>query len=110
MSDVLEKLAITLEQRKNADPGASYVASLYQQGLNRILEKVGEEATEVILAAKDMQGDQGRSELIAEVADLWFHCMVMLSHLDVDISEVSDCLGKRMGISGIDEKAGRNNQ
>lgn len=110
MSDVLEKLAITLEQRKNADPGASYVASLYQQGLNRILEKVGEEATEVILAAKDMQGDQGRSELIAEVADLWFHSMVMLSHLDVDISEVSDCLGRRMGISGIDEKAGRNNQ
>ena len=110
MSDVLEKLAATLEQRKSADPDASYVAGLHQKGLNKILEKVGEEATEVILAAKDMQGEQGRSELIAEVADLWFHSMVMLSHLEVDISEISNCLAERMGISGIDEKAGRNKQ
>jgi phosphoribosyl-ATP pyrophosphohydrolase len=108
MSDVLQQLAATLEQRKIADPETSYVASLHQSGLNKILEKVGEEATEVILAAKDLQQDEGRSELVAEVADLWFHSMVMLSHLDVSINEVTDCLRKRMGISGIEEKAGRN--
>tara|TARA_R110001592_G_scaffold363393_1_gene687236 strand:- start:79679 stop:80011 length:333 start_codon:yes stop_codon:yes gene_type:complete len=110
MSDVLEKLAATLEQRKSAEPDTSYVASLHQKGLNKILEKLGEEATEVIIAAKDVQGDQGRNALIAEVADLWFHSMVMLSHLDVGINEVTDCLSERMGISGIDEKAGRNKQ
>tara|TARA_R110001599_G_scaffold353459_1_gene592444 strand:+ start:147137 stop:147469 length:333 start_codon:yes stop_codon:yes gene_type:complete len=110
MSDVLEKLAATLEQRKSAEPDTSYVASLHQKGLNKILEKLGEEATEVIIAAKDVRGDQGRNALIAEVADLWFHSMVMLSHLDVSINEVTDCLSERMGISGIDEKAGRNKQ
>ena len=110
MSDVLEKLAATLEQRKNAEPDTSYVASLHQKGLNKILEKLGEEATEVIIAAKDVRGDQGRNELIAEVADLWFHSMVMLSHLDLSIDEVTDCLSERMGISGIDEKAGRTKQ
>lgn len=110
MSDVLKELAATLEQRKGAQPDSSYVASLHQKGLNKILEKLGEEATEVIIAAKDVRGDQGRSAVIAEVADLWFHSMVMLSHLDVGIEEVTDCLSKRMGISGIDEKAGRNKQ
>ena len=110
MSDVLEKLAATLEQRKSAEPHTSYVASLHQKGLNKILEKLGEEATEVIIAAKDVQGQQGRNALIAEVADLWFHSMVMLSHLDVGISEVTDCLSERMGVSGIDEKAGRHKQ
>ncbi len=107
MSDILEQLAATLEQRKGADPTSSYVASLHQQGLNKILEKVGEEATEVILAAKDARGDEGRAELIGEVADLWFHSMVMLSHLDVDINEVTDCLRARLGRSGLEEKAGR---
>ena len=89
MSDVLKQLAATLGERKSADPDASYVAALHQQGLNKILEKIGEEATEVILAAKDMQDGQGRAELVGEVADLWFHCMVMLSHLDVEIGEVT---------------------
>ena len=107
MSDILEQLAATIEQRKGADPASSYVASLHHQGLNKILEKVGEEATEVILAAKDARGDQGRAELIGEVADLWFHSMVMLSHLDVGINEVTDCLRTRLGRSGLDEKAGR---
>ncbi len=107
MSDILEQLAATIEQRKGADPASSYVASLHHQGLNQILEKVGEEATEVIIAAKDARGDEGRAELIGEVADLWFHSMVMLSHLDVDINEVTDCLRARLGRSGLEEKAGR---
>ncbi len=110
MSDVLEQLAATLKQRRGADPETSYVASLHHKGLNKILEKVGEEATEVVLAAKDVQQGEGRNELIGEVADLWFHSMVMLSHLDVDISEVTDCLRARFGNSGIEEKAGRNKQ
>lgn len=107
MSDVLAQLAATLEQRRGADPETSYVASLHQKGLNKILEKVGEEATEVILAAKDMQRGNGRDELIGEVADLWFHSMVMLSHLEVDISEVTDRLQARFGSSGLAEKAAR---
>lgn len=107
MSDVLEQLAATLEQRKAADPKESYVASLHNKGLNKILEKVGEEATEVILAAKDAQQGKSRDELVGEVADLWFHSMVMLSHLDVDIREVTECLQQRFGISGIEEKVNR---
>ena len=107
MSDVLEQLAATLRQRRGADPDTSYVASLHHSGLNKILEKIGEEATEVILAAKDMQNGDGRTELVGEVADLWFHSMVMLSHLDVDISEVTECLRERFGTSGIEEKAAR---
>jgi phosphoribosyl-ATP pyrophosphohydrolase len=107
MSDVLEQLASTLVQRKEADPEQSYVASLYRQGLNKILEKVGEETTEVILAAKDCDGKSGREDLVGEVADLWFHSMVMLSHLDIEISEVTDCLADRCGIPGLVEKASR---
>ena len=110
MSDVLEQLAATLDERRGADPETSYVASLHHKGLNRILEKVGEEATEVILAAKDAQRGEGRADLVGEVADLWFHSMVMLSHLDVDVSEVTDCLRARFGRSGIAEKAGRAKQ
>jgi len=107
MSDLLQQLSATLEQRKQANPEQSYVASLHAKGLNKILEKVGEEATEVIIAAKDMQAGDGRAELIGEVADLWFHSMVMLSHLDVDIREVTDCLRERLGVSGLEEKAAR---
>jgi len=107
MNDVLEQLATTLEQRKKADPESSNVASLHHKGLNKILEKLGEETTEVILAAKDAQRGEGRADLIGEVADLWFHSMVMLSHLDVDISEITDCLRARFGSSGIEEKSGR---
>jgi phosphoribosyl-ATP pyrophosphohydrolase len=107
MNEVLAQLSLTLEQRRQADPETSYVASLHRKGLNKILEKVGEEATEVILAAKDMQQGAGRAELIGEVADLWFHSMVMLSHLDIELSEITDCLRQRFDISGIDEKSGR---
>ncbi|MCB1676784.1 MAG: phosphoribosyl-ATP diphosphatase [Halioglobus sp.] len=107
MSDILDRLARTLEARKGADAGTSYVASLHHRGLNKILEKVGEEATEVIIAAKDAGQDRGREALVGEVADLWFHCMVMLSHLDIDSGEVVQCLGSRMGMSGLVEKAAR---
>lgn len=110
MNDVLQQLAATLEARKQADSEQSYVASLHHKGLNKILEKVGEEATEVILAAKDAHLDGGRQALVGEVADLWFHSMVVLSHLDVDINEVMVCLQQRFGISGHDEKAARGNQ
>jgi phosphoribosyl-ATP pyrophosphohydrolase len=109
MTDVLEQLASTLDERKGADPQQSYVASLHQKGLNKILEKVGEEAIEVVLAAKDCGGEAGREALIGEVADLWFHSMVMLSHLDIEISEVTGCLADRFGISGLVEKASRRN-
>ena len=107
MSDVLAQLMATLEARKQSDPGESYVAGLHQKGLNKILEKVGEEATEVVLAAKDAAAGGDRQALVGEVADLWFHCMVMLSHLDLDASDVTDCLGSRFGVSGLDEKASR---
>lgn len=107
MNDVLQQLAATLEARKHAAADESYVANLHHKGLNKILEKVGEEATEVILAAKDAATGGDRDALVGEVADLWFHSMVMLSHLDVDLSEVTDCLASRFGISGLDEKASR---
>ena len=107
MSNVLQQLATTLAARKHADPEQSYVASLHHKGLNKILEKVGEEATEVILAAKDAAAGGDRAAVIGEVADLWFHSMVMLSHLDLDIEDVMQCLGDRAGVSGLDEKATR---
>ena len=107
MSDVLDQLATILAQRRQADPEQSYVASLHNKGLNKILEKVGEEATEVIIAAKDVESGGDRSALIGEVADLWFHTMVMLSHLEMDINEVIQCLDSRFGVSGLEEKAAR---
>jgi phosphoribosyl-ATP pyrophosphohydrolase len=107
MSDVLQQLATTLAARRQADPEQSYVASLHHKGLNKILEKVGEEATEVILAAKDAEAGGDRNAVIGEVADLWFHSMVMLSYLDLDIKDVMQCLGDRFGVSGLDEKAAR---
>lgn len=109
MSDVLQQLAITLAARRDAEPEASYVASLHHKGLNKILEKVGEEATEVILAAKDAAAGGDRSAVIGEVADLWFHSMVMLSHLELDVEDVMQCLGDRFGVSGLEEKAARKN-
>jgi phosphoribosyl-ATP pyrophosphohydrolase len=110
MSDVLEQLATTLAARRQAEPEHSYVASLHHKGLNKILEKVGEEATEVILAAKDAERGGDRDAVIGEVADLWFHTMVMLSHLQLDTAEVLLCLNERFGVSGLDEKAARDSQ
>jgi len=105
--DIIDKLTETLKQRQQAEPDSSYVASLYADGLNKILEKVGEEATEVILAAKDADPASDNPELISEVADLWFHTMVMLIHLNSTPAEVLKLLDKRFGISGLDEKRSR---
>jgi phosphoribosyl-ATP pyrophosphohydrolase len=105
--DVLDQLRRILAERRQAEPESSYVASLHQAGLNRILEKVGEEATEVIIAAKQAETGGSLDDLIGEVADLWFHTMVMLSHLDTDHRAVLETLDKRLGISGHDEKKTR---
>jgi phosphoribosyl-ATP pyrophosphohydrolase len=106
--DIIEQLTAVLESRRGADPDRSYVAMLYAQGLNRILEKIGEETTEVILAAKDhAAGAGGADALIHEVADLWFHCMVLLAHLDQPPGAVLDALAHRFGTSGHEEKRAR---
>ena len=108
MSDsVLRQLCEVLESRKQASAEDSYVASLYNEGLNKILEKVGEEAVETILAARDAEQSGDNSKLIYETADLWFHSLVMLSHLDVDADKVLSELERRFGLSGLDEKASR---
>lgn len=106
MNDMIEKLTAVLEERKalaDTAPDSSYVASLHAKGLNKILEKVGEETTEAIIAAKD--GD--KEEIIKETADLWFHSMVMLSHMDLSAADVLAELERRFGLSGLDEKASR---
>ena len=105
--DIIDKLAEVLVQRRDAPPDSSYVASLYAGGLNRILEKIGEEATETVLAAKDAADDGRDDALIHEVADLWFHTLVMLVHLNQQPSWVLDELSRRFGVSGIDEKNSR---
>lgn len=107
MSDILERLHQVLEQRKTADPETSYVASLYAKGLNKILEKVGEEAVETLLAARDTEAGGDPQELIGETADLWFHSMVMLAHLGLGPEQVLAELDQRFGLSGHDEKASR---
>lgn len=108
MSEVLSELAKVLEQRKSAKPDESYVSSLYAKGLNKILEKVGEEATETILAAKDAEIDHSqKSALISETADLWFHSLVMLAKLDLHPDQVLAELERRFDLSGLVEKASR---
>ena len=104
---VLDELNSTLAERRGADPESSYVASLYAKGLNKILEKVGEEATEVILAAKDAAAGGKPEEVVKEVADLWFHCMVLLQALGLSHAEVLAELESRFGTSGHEEKASR---
>ena len=103
MTDILNRLAELLEQRKSADASTSYVAKLYAKGMDAILKKVGEEATETILAAKGGK----REEIIYETADLWFHTLVMLAKVGVEPQEILDELARREGLSGIDEKASR---
>ncbi len=110
MSDVLEKLAAVLEERKNAESDQSYVASLHAKGLNKILEKVGEEANETILAAKECGNTpESKAAVVYETADLWFHSLVMLSHLNLGPEQVLEELEKRFNISGLEEKASREN-
>ncbi|WOD06107.1 phosphoribosyl-ATP diphosphatase [Marinomonas sp. GJ51-6] len=106
-SDVLAELAATLEQRKNAAADSSYVASLHAKGLNKILEKVGEESVETIIAAKDAAVSGDKSDLVYETADLWFHTLVMLSHLDIGSDAILDELARRFNLSGLEEKANR---
>lgn len=107
-SDILSQLTEILEARKNnANAESSYVSSLHQKGLNKILEKVGEECTETLLAAKDAQTSGDNSELIYETADLWFHSLVMLSHLGTNADAVLQELARRFNVSGHDEKASR---
>lgn len=103
MSDVLTQLAEVLESRKGASPDSSYVASLYDKGLDAILKKVGEEATETVMAAKDGNAEQ----LVYETADLWFHTLVMLANQGLGPKQVLDELQRRFGLSGLEEKASR---
>ena len=106
---ILKQLEMVLRQRKGAAADGSYVASLYDMGLDKILEKVGEEAVETVIAAKNCKPDDPalRQALVGEVADLWFHAMVMLAYLDMSHEEVLDMLGQRFGLSGLEEKAAR---
>lgn len=101
--EILQQLAEVIEARKQADPASSYVASLHQRGLDVMLKKLGEEAAETIIAAKN----DDRSALVAEMADLWFHALVVLSARGLSPDAVLGELERRFGLSGIEEKAGR---
>ncbi len=103
MSDILEQLAEVLEQRKQEAPDKSYVAGLYAKGLDSILKKIGEEATETVIAGKS--GDN--KQIIYETADLWFHSMVLLAHQGLSPDDVLQELQRRFGLSGLEEKRQR---
>ncbi len=105
-NDILAELDQLLEQRKTADAEHSYTANLFQEGLDSILKKVGEESIEVIIASKS--GHNG--DIVHEIADLWFHCMVLLKQHGLDVDDVRNELKKRFGLSGLEEKANRNKQ
>jgi phosphoribosyl-ATP pyrophosphohydrolase len=101
--DILQRLTETLKARKHASPESSYVAKLFSKGEDAILKKIGEEATEVILASKS--GD--KTHLVYEAADLWFHCMVLLAQHGLSADDVLNELARREGLSGIGEKESR---
>jgi len=103
MKNILERIAQSIHERKEGDPTKSYVAKLFAQGDDPMLKKVGEEATEVVLAAKS--GD--RLHLVREVTDLWFHCMIVLERHGLGPADVLAEMQRREGISGLDEKAAR---
>ncbi len=103
MSDILDRLAATLEARKQAAPDSSYVAKLYAKGTDAILKKIGEEATETVMAAKDGEAEK----IVYEVADLWFHTLVLLAHTGLKPADVLNELARREGLSGLVEKANR---
>lgn len=103
MSDILNKLADVLEERKQADTDSSYVASLYAKGLDSILKKIGEEATETVIAGKA----QDKEQIIYEIADLWFHTLVLLAQQGLGPDAVLQELDRRFGLSGLEEKASR---
>ena len=103
---ILERLARVIDTRKSGDPETSYVARLFAKGGDAVLKKIGEEATEVVMAAKDGQP----AAIVAETADLWFHCMIMLAQHNLRPSDVLAELARREGLSGLDEKAARKAQ
>jgi phosphoribosyl-ATP pyrophosphohydrolase len=106
--DPLARLADVIESRKLAkggDPDASYVARLLHKGPDAFLKKIGEEATEVVMAAKDVEHGGDRAKLVGEVADLWFHCMIALAHYGLRPADVVAELQRREGLSGLEEKA-----
>ena len=110
MSETLKRLAEVIESRKLANggnPETSYVARLFAKGDDAILKKIGEEATETVMAAKDARVDGDKSKVLYECADLWFHSMIMLAQFDLTPQDVLDELARREGISGIEEKAAR---
>lgn len=102
-NNILAQLDAVLEQRKNASADSSYVASLYAKGLDTILKKIAEEATETIIAGKD----ENKQQIIYETADLWFHTMVLLAQQGIKSQQILDELGRRFGLSGIEEKNSR---
>ena len=103
--DALARLAAVIESRKAGDPDKSYVARLLHKGPDAFLKKIGEEATEVVMAAKDVDHGADKSKLLYEVADLWFHSMVALAHYGLAPADVIAELERREGTSGIEEKA-----
>ncbi|MBW5290185.1 MAG: Phosphoribosyl-AMP cyclohydrolase [Candidatus Ruthia sp. Asou_11_S2] len=105
MDDILTKLEQVLEQRKSAKADESYVSSLYNKGTDEILKKIAEESAEVIIAAKDGANDK----IIYEVADLWFHTLVLLRFKEIKVEQITNELSRRFGLSGLQEKANRNN-
>ncbi len=110
MSDILNRLAEVIESRKPAaggDPEKSYIARLFSKGDDAILKKVGEEATETVMAAKDVRHGADADKLVYECADLWFHSMIMLAQYGLKPQQVLDELARREGLSGIEEKANR---
>jgi phosphoribosyl-ATP pyrophosphohydrolase len=110
MSETLKRLADVIESRKPAnggDPDKSYVARLFSKGDDAILKKIGEEATETVMAAKDARVDGDKSKVLYECADLWFHSMIMLAHFDLTPQDVLAELARREGLSGLEEKANR---
>ncbi len=110
MSVTLSRLAAVIESRKldnGGDPATSYVSKLFAKGDDAILKKIGEEATELVMAAKDARVDGDAAKLIYECADLWFHSMVLLANFGLTPQQVLDELARREGVSGIDEKASR---
>ena len=103
MSNILEQVAQILEERKLESAEKSYVASLYAKGLDSILKKIGEEATETVIAAKD----GNKKQIVYETADLWFHCLVLLAHQNLGPNDILQELQRRLGLSGLEEKAQR---
>lgn len=103
MNDTLKRLADVIETRKGGDPDASYVARLLARAPDAVLKKIGEEATETVMAAKDGVAER----IVAETADLWFHCLVMLAQYGLRPEQVLAELERRAGVSGIEEKAAR---